>query len=186
MGFDTGPGNVLMDAWIHTQQKQNYDENGAWGAQGKIEDHFLESLLQDPYFELSPPKSTGRDHFNLFWLQDYLNSMRKVIAPVDVQRTLVELTARTIMQGIHDLMSSGEVIICGGGVRNRFLMTRLAKLATPHFTVASTEEHGMDPDWVEAIAFAWLARQTLKHAPGNIPSVTGAKQAAILGGIYNN
>jgi anhydro-N-acetylmuramic acid kinase len=183
-GFDTGPGNVLLDVWVHDQLNQKHDEKGNWGAQGTMQPRLLECLLADPYFQLSPPKSTGREYFNLAWLKEHLNTFSKEVAPMDVQTTLVELTAQTIVNCIRAQMTSGEILICGGGVHNDFLMLRLQALSTPSFSIASTNEYGIDPDWVEAVAFAWLARQTLKRQPGNVPSVTGAKQAVILGGVY--
>jgi anhydro-N-acetylmuramic acid kinase len=159
---------------------KNQDEDGAWGAQGKIQTSLLQQLLSDPFFALQPPKSTGREYFNLDWLKQYLSHE----SAVDVQATLIELTAKSIIQPMRQTMSSGEILICGGGVHNTFLMTRLKELAKPNFTIASTQQYGIDPDWMEAMAFAWLAKQTLNRQPGNLPSVTGAKQAAILGGIY--
>jgi anhydro-N-acetylmuramic acid kinase len=183
IGFDTGPGNVLLDAWIHTHQKQQHDEKGAWSAQGKIHTALLESLLADAYFKLTPPKSTGREYFHLNWLQQHLNAFSPAIDLADVQATLVELTARTIVSAIQSYFSQGEILVCGGGTHNDFLMQRLNALA-PHFSVATTQKYGVHPDWVEAIAFAWLAKQTLNHQPGNLPLVTGAKSATILGGIY--
>ena len=184
MGFDTGPGNVLLDAWIHLHQQQRHDENGAWSAQGKSHADLLSLLLADPYFNLPPPKSTGREHFNLAWLQQHLATVSKNISPVDVQATLVELTAHSIIHAIRQYFSDGEIFICGGGVHNAYLMTRLSELAKLEFTVASTQQHGIDPDWMEAIAFAWLAYQTMERRPGNIPEVTGARRETVLGGIY--
>lgn len=184
IGFDTGPGNVLMDMWIQAEQQKSHDENGAWGAEGSVQLQLLQSLLADAYFHLSPPKSTGREYFNLTWLQSHLQKMGKWISPVDVQATLAELTAHTIITAIRNYIHDGEILICGGGTHNALLMTRLCELAQPQFTVDSTQKYGVDPDWVEAMAFAWLARQTLNRKPGNLPSVTGAKQAVVLGGVY--
>jgi anhydro-N-acetylmuramic acid kinase len=182
-GFDTGPGNVLLDAWIHAHQQVAHDRHGAWSAQGKVVTMLLEKMLADKYFHLSPPKSTGREYFNLDWVRRFLVSMHREIAPVDVQTTLVELTARSIVAALPS-WSGGEILVCGGGAHNNFLMQRLTELAQPRFTVASTQQHGMDPDWMEAVAFAWLARQTLNRQPGNLPSVTGAERATVLGGVY--
>ncbi len=181
IGFDTGPGNVLMDSWILHHQQKSHDENGAWARQGKLQTDLLNQLLADPYFKRTPPKSTGREYFNLAWTQAKLNA---TLSPVDVQTTLTELTAQTIIDTIQSLISEGEILICGGGVHNDFLMQRLQKIAAPHFNVSSTMQYGIDPDWVEAMAFAWLAKQTMQHKTGNLPSVTGAKKPAILGGIY--
>lgn len=186
LGFDTGPGNVLMDAWIYQHQAKSLDQKGAWGAQGILQAELLEMLLSDPYFQLSSPKSTGREYFNLSWLQKHLSSMNTHLHPVDVQATLTELTAITIIMAIRQFMQYGEILICGGGVHNSLLMKRLSELAAPSFTIHSTEKYGIHPDWVEAIAFAWLARQTLLGFAGNLPSVTGATRSAILGGVYFN
>lgn len=184
IGYDTGPGNTLMDAWINQHQKSRHDEQGKWAATGKVDNKLLSLLLADHYFHLSPPKSTGREYFNLNWLNQYLSQLAKPLSPVDIQTTLAELTAQTIMLEIKKQLPDGEILVCGGGVQNNYLMLRLHQLAQPQFTVSSTESHGIHPDWVEAMAFAWLAKQTLDKKPGNSPAVTGAKQAAILGGIY--
>lgn len=184
VGFDCGPGNALLDAWIHLRQHKDRDENGAWAAAGNIHSDLLKLLLDDPYFQLAPPKSTGREYFNLAWLQQRLWTVNAEISPIDVQATLTELTATAIMNDVRRYLSKGEILICGGGAHNKFLMQRLTELAKPEFTLDSTQKYGIDPDWVEAVAFAWLARQTMHHVAGNIPRVTGAQRAAILGGIY--
>jgi len=186
LGFDTGPGNVLLDMWIHRHQQKSRDEHGAWGAQGKVYPDLLACLLADPYFQLSAPKSTGREYFNLTWLEKYLSALPEKISPVDVQATLVELTAQSILIAIKQYIAEGEILICGGGAHNHLLMTRLKMIAEPQFILASTQQSGIDPDWVEAMAFAWLARQTLRQKPGNMPQVTGAKEAVILGGVYQS
>lgn len=184
IGFDSGPGNTLLDAWVNTHQNQQHDHHGEWSAKGTVHAELLKMLLADPYFKLPPPKSTGREHFNLGWLQKHLDQLKTKIAPVDVQATLVELTATSIIQTICSHLTKGEILICGGGAHNASLMARLNTLAQPQFTVDTTLKYGLDPDWVEAAAFAWLAKQTLARKPGNVPSVTGAKQAAVLGGVY--
>ncbi|RDI41720.1 anhydro-N-acetylmuramic acid kinase [Aquicella lusitana] len=183
-GFDTGPGNILMDAWIEAHHQATYDQQGKWGKQGNVHADLVKQMLSDPYFHLPPPKSTGREYFNSAWLHKQLLIYGKAISAVDVQATLAELTAVSILEAIQRYFSSGEILVCGGGAHNAFLMQRMQTLAAPHFTVASTKAYGIDPDWMEATAFAWLAKQTLHRQPGNLPSVTGAKQAAILGGIY--
>ena len=183
LGFDTGPGNVLLDGWIHKHKNLAHDANGEWASQGKIHPSLLALLLSDPYFTMAPPKSTGREYFNLPWLEKYLAQVGP-IAPIDVQSTLVELTAYSILNAIKESFPTGEILVCGGGAHNTFLMQRLQLLAQPHFLVDSTQKYGIDPDWMEAIAFAWLARQTMHKKPGNLPQVTGAKQAAVLGGVY--
>lgn len=179
-GFDTGPGNTLQDAWIHLHYQKPYDHQGKWAASGTVHEDLLLNLLNDPYFHLNPPKSTGPEYFNLAWLEKYL---MPAIKPADVQATLVELTARSITDSIKKHLSSGEILVCGGGVHNHFQMQRLNELAKP-FTVQSTQTVGVDPDWIEAIAFAWLAKQTLEKKPGNIATVTGARQSTVLGGVY--
>lgn len=177
-GYDTGPGNVLLNMWATEHLKRPYDENGDWAAQGKVNVVLLKKLLSDPYFKLAPPKSTGREYFNLTWLQNYLS---EPISPIDIQATLIELTACSILNAIE--LTEGEILICGGGVKNKFLLERLKALGK-NFTIDSTAKYHVDPNWVEAIAFAWLAKQTLNRMPGNLPSVTGANRATILGAIY--
>ena len=184
IGFDTGPGNALLDGWIQTHQQQTHDQNGAWGAQGTLQKTLLTQCLSDPYFQLPPPKSTGREHFNQAWLRHQLASLPSSFTPRDIQATLTELTAQTIVNAIASHLPSGDILVCGGGAHNTFLMNRLTALAAPAFQVRSTESDGIHPDWVEAIAFAWLAKRTLEKKSGNLPSVTGANQASILGGIY--
>lgn len=184
IGFDTGPGNMLLDAWIHLHQHKTYDHEGAWGAEGKIQPVLLATLLADPYFHLAPPKSTGREYFNLRWLEKYLNLLKNLsFSPVDVQATLTELTAESIIKACTPLPHS-EMLICGGGAYNTYLMTRLRQLALPHYTVDTTQKYNLPPECIESMLFAWLARQTMQAKPGNLPSVTGARQPAILGGIY--
>lgn len=184
VGFDTGPGNTLIDAWIQQHKQQPFDENGYWAQQGSVNTSLLKLLLADPYFAKKPPKSTGREYFNLAWLDKALNSLQMDISINDTQTTLCELTARTIADAIKSLqITVAEIYICGGGVHNDFLMQRIEKLLSD-YPVASTAEIGLNPDWVEAVTFAWLARQTINGHTGNLPSVTGAKQATILGAIY--
>ncbi|VVC75142.1 Anhydro-N-acetylmuramic acid kinase [Aquicella siphonis] len=184
IGFDTGPGNVLMDAWIHLHHNQNHDTNGAWGAQGTLHTELLASLLKHDFFQLPPPKSTGREQFHLEWLNSQLRPFAKNIPAADVQTTLVELTARSIIESVQQQLSGGEILVCGGGTHNAFLMSRLRDLAAPRFIVDTTIKYGLDPDWIEATAFAWLARQTINRKTGNLPGATGASKAVILGGIY--
>lgn len=183
-GFDIGPGNVLLDAWAHLHLQTNYDDNGQWAAQGTLQPDLLNILLEDPFFKLKPPKSTGREYFNLDWLNAYLRKFEKAFAPVDIQTTLAELTARSIITAVSQHLASGEVLICGGGAHNSYLMQRLQILGKPQFDAVSIQKHGLDPDWIEAAAFAWLAKQTLHQQTGNLPKVTGAEKAAVLGGIY--
>lgn len=184
IGFDTGPGNTLLDAWIAQHHQLTHDANGDWGKSGTISQHLLHTLLTDPYFKQQAPKSTGREYFNLPWLMQHLKQADIALSPADVQATLTELTARTILDAIKPHLSQGELLICGGGAHNQFLLARLQTLAQPNYTLATTTKYQIDPNWLEAIAFAWLAKQTLNRKPGNIPSVTGASKATILGGVY--
>ena len=182
IGFDTGPGNTLLDYWSHRHTGAHYDCDGAWGQTGTPIPTLLEAWLRDPYFALPPPKSTGREYFHSDWLDRHLagNTWR----PADVQATLIELTARTITAGIVTLpFAVNSVYVCGGGAYNHHLMTRLEALLHPR-QLASTTQLGIAPEWVEAAAFAWLAQQTLRSKPGNLPSVTGAAGHRILGAVY--
>ena len=180
-GFDTGPGNTLLDAWTQRHTGQLYDRDGAWGAQGQVIPALLDALRAEPYFTLSPPKSTGRDHFNLRWLERHLAS---AFSPVDVQRTLCLLTAQTIADAIAaHCRDATEVLVCGGGAANATLMRDLAAALRPRI-VATTAEHGVPVDQIEALAFAWLAREALAGRPGNLPAVTGARGPRVLGAIY--
>lgn len=184
LGFDTGPGNVLMDAWIDRHRQQAFDSDGAWARGGKYGAPLLERLLQADYFKLAPPKSTGRELFHLAWLQDILGSDHSGLTAGDVQSTLCELTVRSVVNALEKFLpGTDEVYVCGGGAHNSFLMQRLQTLLTTCH-VSTTEVLGLSPDWVEATAFAWLARQTLAGATGNLPSVTGAAHAAVLGAIH--
>ncbi|GGY83255.1 anhydro-N-acetylmuramic acid kinase [Marinobacter zhanjiangensis] len=182
-GFDTGPGNGLMDAWCQRHTGRAYDENGRWAHSGKVVTPLLDRLLAEPYFSLPAPKSTGKELFNLDWLDARL-SREAEYAPGDVQRTLLELTARSIA-GALPTERPLRLYVCGGGALNSTLMLRLRELLEPqHVHVATTGELGIDPQWVEAAAFAWLARQTMEGLAGNVPGVTGATGPRVLGAIY--
>ncbi len=182
-GFDTGPGNMLLDAWIRQQRGISLDQNGEWAAGGCPVPELLAAGLADPYFQKPPPKSTGREHFNLDWLNTKL-AMLPAIDPRNVQTMLLELTAASIAIAIRQYAPATQrVLVCGGGVHNRTLLERLqAQLID--IPVESTAAYGIDPDFLEAIGFAWLAKRTLEHLPGNLPEVTGARGLRILGGIY--
>jgi len=180
-GFDCGPGNLLLDAWIMGNMGKPYDENGAWAAQGEVLPALLGTFLAHEFFRLLPPKSTGREAFNLAWLKRALSGTESA---TDVQATLLELTARGIAQAIGNHCSGAtEVYVCGGGARNQALINRLRELLSG-VKLNVTDTLGVDAEWLEALAFAWLARQTLNGKPGNLPSVTGAKGPRILGAIY--
>ena len=180
IGFDTGPGNTLLDAWIRRHRDQPFDADGAWAASGNTIPALLTRLLADPYFALPAPKSTGRELFHLHWLDTTLDPSW---APADVQATLLELTAVSIAEAITRHCLADEVIVCGGGSRNTQLMARLSTLL-PAAEVKPSDACGVPAQWMESMAFAWLARETLNGRAGNLPSVTGAQQAVVLGGIF--
>lgn len=180
-GFDTGPANGLMDAWCLRHMGKPYDDNGGFAEQGQVDEDLLSRLLDEPWFALPPPKSTGRDQFHLPWVESKLIGDE---APADVQATLLALSVRTITDALRAAQPGTQrVIACGGGVRNRVLMDWLAQ-ALPGIVVESSATHGLDPDFVEAMAFAWLARETLACRPGNLPAVTGAAGLRVLGAVY--
>ena len=183
LGFDCGPANALMDYWCHEHTGKWYDANGTWAAQGKVVGPLLAALLQEPYFSQTPPKSTGRDLFNPDWLHQNLAKHSDVDAQ-DVQTTLAELTAISCADDLKRLAPEAkELIVCGGGALNQHLMKRL-EAHLPGVLVQSSAAHGIDPQQVEAAAFAWLARQCLLGLPGNLASVTGARGPRVLGAIY--
>lgn len=184
IGFDTGPGNVLMDGWIKQYSGKTFDSNGDWAASGKPHVPLLNKLLSHGFFSLTPPKSTGREEFHLGWLQDCLNQCSEAIAPADIQATLLQLSSQSITKEINHLgPEPKEIIVCGGGAYNGALMTAL-KTALPKDEIYTSADFGIAPEWIEAMAFAWLAEQTLAHKPGNLSAVTGARREVILGGIY--
>lgn len=180
LGFDTGPGNTLIDAWIQHNKGLDYDDKGQWAREGTIDFPLLAKLLNHPYLSKSGPKSTGREAFNLPWLN---NVLPKDIHPADVQATLLEFTAQSIAYGLQQQKKRvDKVYLCGGGAYNQALVEQLqSKLSCP---LTSTEELGIAPEWVEAAAFAWLAKKTLEKQPGNLPTVTNAQRPVILGGVY--
>lgn len=181
-GFDTGPANALMDAWCERHTGQAYDTGGAFAASGSVDAGLLARLLDDAWFALPPPKSTGREQFHLRWLEARLGAEQP--SPADVQATLLELSAITMADALRATQpDTARVLGCGGGVRNAALMARISA-NLPGVAVESTAAYGLDPDYVEAMGFAWLARETLAGRPGNLPSVTGAKSPRILGAIY--
>jgi len=187
LGFDTGPGNGLIDAWIMQCKNINYDAHGDWARSGKIIPLVLEKLLSDPYFSLAYPKSTGKEAFNLLWLNNKLGDHLQHNKPEDIQATLTELTALSIAEHIKSITSiepCNEIYVCGGGIHNDFLIERL-QLHLSQSLIASTAKLGIDPDWMEAIAFAWLAKQTIEGKPSNLPVATGAKGLRILGAVYH-
>ncbi len=182
IGFDTGPGNVLMDSWIHQQKGELIDKDGLWAASGYVNHKLLTSMLSDPYFKHPPPKSTGREYFNEQWLNRHIQALTQPVPEENIQATLCELTAISIAEALTPY-TPDRVLLCGGGIHNKTLHTRLCNHLS--CTVQSSEVLGIDPDWMEGIAFAWLAKQRLDEKPGNIPTVTGARHSAVLGGIYS-
>lgn len=181
-GYDTGPGNMLMDAWIWRQNGKPYDKDAQWASQGKVILPLLQALLSDPFFALPAPKSTGREYFNYGWLERHLARFPG-LAPQDVQATLTELTAVSISEQVFLSGGFERLLVCGGGSRNPLLMARLAALL-PGTEVTTTDEAGISGDDMEALAFAWLAWRTVAGLPGNLPSVTGAREASVLGAIF--
>ncbi|MEE9396642.1 MAG: anhydro-N-acetylmuramic acid kinase [Methylococcales bacterium] len=183
IGFDTGPGNALIDCWAKRHLSTAYDKNGDWAKSGQLNKALLETLLQDSYFTLPPPKSSGKEYFSSNWLNSRLSGFSRNIPSQDIQTTLCHLTALTITNALRTYCGNIDLIfVCGGGVHNTFLNDLIREYADCE--VQSTGIEGVDPDWVEAMAFAWLAKQTLEGRPGNLPDVTGAERAVILGGIY--
>ena len=177
IGFDCGPGNTLMDAWVTKQKQQSYDIDGKFAAEGKTNVQILATLLMDDYFQLPAPKSTGFEYFNLDWLE---NKIHNEINSADMQSTLCDLTATSIIRAINQYAkNTDEIYICGGGAHNKELMHRLQNLTK--FSVTTTEFLGVHPNWVEAMAFSWLAYQHNNDQTGNLPSVTGANKAVKLG-----
>jgi anhydro-N-acetylmuramic acid kinase len=181
-GFDTGTANALLDAWSQHARGIVRDDGGAWAAGGRPDAALLARLLDDPYFARPAPKSTGREHFNLDWLRARLGD--RPADGADVAATLVEFSARTIVDALrHTLPDAGRVIACGGGVHNGHLMRRLAELLGTT-RLETTAAHGIDPDFVEALGFAWLARETVAGRAGNLPRVTGARGPRVLGAVH--
>jgi anhydro-N-acetylmuramic acid kinase len=180
-GFDTGPANALLDAWCSRHTGAAYDDGGAFAAQGRVDDALLARLREEPWFALPPPKSTGREQFHLAWLAARLSGSE---SPADVQATLLELSAATVADALRATQpTTRRLLACGGGVHNPRLLARIAA-RLPGVVLESTAAHGLDPDFVEAMAFAWLARETLAGRPGNVPGVTGARGPRVLGAIH--
>lgn len=181
-GFDCGPGNVLLDAWIKQTKGEEFDKDGDWARSGTVCAELLNRLLSDPYFSISGPRSTGREHFNLVWLQEHLQGIP--CAAKDVQATLLEVTARSVCNALLQTQAdTRRLYICGGGARNKALMERIESVLST-CEVDTTDALGIPPDWMEAAAFAWLAHCCLERACANRPSVTGARGLRVLGAIY--
>jgi anhydro-N-acetylmuramic acid kinase len=186
-GFDCGPGNMLMDAWIHEHQGNAFDENGQWALQGKVNEALLGEMLADSFFAKAPPKSTGRDDFHLAWLQEKLNGENYLCE--DVQATLLHLTAQSTLEAlVRHAPQTQKLIICGGGARNNALINAFKVKAQNLFKqpleITTSKSAGIDPQLVEGLAFAWLAWAHKEKRPANLPAVTGAKGPRILGACY--
>ena len=181
-GFDTGPANVLLDAWIGRHRGSRYDADGAWAASGQIIPSLLNAFMAEPFLRETPPKSTGRELFNTGWLDAQLRHMSH--AAEDIQATLSAFTAQSVASALQSWApDTRRLLVCGGGAHNGHLQNRLGKLL-PEVAIESTAAYGIDPDWIEAAAFAWMAKETLAGRFSNPPSVTGARNATVLGGIY--
>lgn len=188
-GFDTGPGNTLIDLWCREHTGKAFDDNGSWARSGNVDEALLTRCLDDAYFDLPKPKSTGRELFNASWLKQRLTDLRHTPTPANVQATLVEFTARSIVSAIKaECPEVDAIYLCGGGAHNRYLHERIdsyAKAIKTGVKVSSTQSIGLDPDWVEAIAFAWLAKRHVDGLPGNLPAVTGARRRTVLGNYWS-
>ncbi|GJM14080.1 MAG: anhydro-N-acetylmuramic acid kinase [Pseudohongiella sp.] len=183
LAFDTGPANVLMDYWIAKHKQERYDKNGDWAASGKVIPPLLKLLLDEPYFSRTPPKSTGRELFNGEWLEAKLHTLGQELSIADVQATLLRFTIDSIVNEIRKTSQPTEIYVCGGGSHNNALMEGLQERLR-ECNVLSTAKLGIDPDWVEAIAFAWMAKQTMEGRSIDTTPFTGAREATVLGGIY--
>jgi len=183
LGFDTGPGNCLMDFWSRKNQIGPFDNNGSWAKSGNINEQLLEIMISDDFFSKLPPKSTGPDYFGSKWLERYLNSFKKNLSPEDVQCTLAELTALSLANSLSSVKNThNHLYLCGGGAQNSFLMERIENLSsTKCFT---TSDLGVDPDFLEAICFAWLAKQRLENRKFRMTEITGSKKEVFLGRVY--
>jgi anhydro-N-acetylmuramic acid kinase len=185
IGFDAGPGNTLLDLWSRLQQQKHYDKDGQWAAHGKINQDLLDLYMQDDYFTLPYPKSTGRDYFNLAWLTTNFKKLNKTISPQNIQTTLTALTVTSIVHTIKQITSNNnyELLVCGGGVHNSYLMQQLQQAIKPN-KLYPTDQKGFPADWIEAATFAWFATQNLAKQPTDLTNVTGAKKPTILGEVF--
>lgn len=184
IGFDTGPGNVLLDLWVKQHLDKPFDHQGSWAATGRVNHSLLKLFLSDPYFQKAPPKSTGRAYFNLDWLGKYLQQCPNKPRPQTIQATLTALTATTIAQAIQStLPKQSRVIVCGGGALNDHLVNHLNKIMTS-YQIVDCQSYGVHPKWLESMAFAWLAKQTIDKQAVNLTAITGSSKPSILGGVY--
>ncbi|MBL1143266.1 MAG: anhydro-N-acetylmuramic acid kinase [Proteobacteria bacterium] len=186
IGFDTGPGNGLLDDWIQLNKNEEYDKDSIWAQSGAVNNELLEQLLSDKYFSMPAPKSTGREYFNLEWLNNFLSKHTTDIKPVDIQATLLHLSIISICDAIKEVAPEyNEVLLCGGGAYNPVFITLIQSLLAD-MKVTTTTEYGLTPDCIEAVTFAWLAKQRMENKSANLPDVTGATRAVLLGGIYSS
>ena len=185
IGFDTGPGNTLLDCWIKRNKNKEYDKDSLWASSGKEDNELLQQLLKDDYFSSPIPKSTGKEYFNLEWLKINLKKLNKELSAENIQATLLKLSGVTIANAIKKYATGfSEVIVCGGGAYNLLLMKTIEDLLVD-FKVTTTSDYGLSPDCIEAVTFGWLAKKRLENKPANISSVTGANKNVILGGVYS-
>ena len=180
-GFDCGPGNCLMDGWTSRHLQKGFDRNGSWAAKGRVDRNLLDRMLQDPYFDTAPPKSTGLEYFNSAWLENVLQG--SALDEVDVQTSLAELTVQSVVRSLQRTGLPRRLLVCGGGAHNTFLLSRMAAVL-PDVVVETTARYGADPDWVEGLLFAWLARERLDGRAQDTPPITGASHAVLLGEIF--
>lgn len=180
-GFDCGPANCLLDGWTRRQLQKDYDGEGRWAAKGEVDTKLLNRMLADPYFGKPPPKSTGLEYFNMSWLDQMLGQTPPTA--INVQTTLAELCAQSIARSLDDAGLPDRLLVCGGGAHNDFLLQRIAA-ALPGVAVESTARHGADPDWVEGLLFAWLARERLYGRKQETPPITGANHSVLLGDVH--
>jgi len=184
IGFDTGPGNCLMDSWNRKNGKGNYDQDGKWAKSGNIIQSLLDNMMNDKYFLLDYPKSTGPDYFSLTWLETHLKNINKELEPKDVQATLAEMTAQSLLNSLNKLnVIEDEIYFCGGGVHNKYLLERISRGLNKK--CKTTQEIGFDPDYLEAICFAWLAKKRLDEVKFELEEITGSKGAVYLGRIFS-
>ena len=184
IGFDTGPGNALLDDWVQKNKQQEYDKDGQWAKQGDVNTTLLNEMMKDEYFSLTPPKSTGREYFNLEWLENYVRVIDDEMTSADIQATLLELSTQTIANAIKQSSQQvNEVLVCGGGAHNDLLIEKLGN-ELDDIELATTAKYGLSPDCIEAVSFAWLAKQRIENKTANLPSVTGANKEVLLGGVY--
>ncbi len=185
IGFDTGPGNGLLDDWIQLNKAEEYDKDSTWALSGKANPSLLKELLSDKYFSIEPPKSSGRDYFNLCWIKNYLDKLGTNIVAENVQATLLKLTVATISDAINNVASNyHEVLLCGGGAYNP-TFSKLLQQSLTNIKVTTTSDYGLTPNCIEAVTFAWLAKQRMENKTANIPDVTGASRKILLGGLYS-